>query len=78
MPFIKKSLISLKKIGTNQKICGVKPHRLDPGLTIVTQDKFGAGSIQTKSVEIHIFVVVTILDHIQTQADFFYEDLPNC
>ena len=35
MPFIKKSLISLKKEGINQKTCGVKPHRLDPGLTIV-------------------------------------------
>ena len=38
MPFIK-SLIALKKEGINQKICGAKPHMLDPGLTIVVRMK---------------------------------------
>ena len=35
--FYKKSLISLTNKRINQKIFGVKPHRLDPGLTIVAQ-----------------------------------------
>ena len=35
MPFIKKSYLAKKKKRIIQKTCGVKPHRLDPGLTMV-------------------------------------------
>ena len=38
MPFIKKKSYLAKKKGINQKTCGVKPHRLDPGLTLVVKE----------------------------------------
>ena len=37
MRFILKSLIWLKKEEINQKTCGDKQHRLDPGLTVVSK-----------------------------------------